>query len=1025
MATPLAIFPTNGLDQSLHAPVLIGLIVLTFFREALGWGYAGLVVPGYLATVFLAAPLTGGLMVLEGVVGYFLAAAIGRWLPRTGAWSELFGRERFLLIIVCALLTRLALEAYWVPLLVERYDLPHSRELYSIGLVLVPLLANTFWNAGIAVALPRIAFVTGLTWLFVSRVLLAYTNFTLSRFQIANESVSLAFLETPHAYIILILGAVLAARDNVLYGWDYNGILVPALLAVAWYEPTKLLTTMVEALLVLFLAKRLALVPPFSKLLIVGSRRMLMAYGTGFVVKWLLGFATLRFAPNLQTIDYFGFGYLLPSLLAVKMWNTERIGRVLMPTMQVSLSAFVVGSVLSLALGTLDPPRALASAGSGVERVDDIALALLGGDSAPLPREVPTAWGEQTLAQQALVVAAELAHATSPSPASAAGRSPRLLVAEGADADASTWVVVPRSLDPNDDRAAPRVALRPGAASAPWLVVVDEPEVGSPSVVIGVELGRLLAARGVVIRSRHAALRELDDAFIAKLVEVAHVEELLVLATSPGPARLSVVGLVPPGLPVSRIEAVTGAALAVNFRAGEPDRSVFRNRPRLTLPPETLAEAAARTWGAADLDAWPEPLRTAVASRVKALTTVLPGRFERPSVERLRLFSALLAAEAGNASAPPSSYERALGARLGYRFARIGPDRASPDAWALFEPAGDARKGQATWILRRRARPRRAEDKPLVVELPAPRYERGALGASLSLFEALDADGLLIAGALPQAAPEQAADPRRPGGRQSFYQVCHESFLQQGGNALSVHGISPDAERASDVIVAYQRPAPAPTAGPAWTQPIVRMLGDGGFRVRVVDGTPELDTYSGSLDPPMAYARRFAEDQMMLAWFSEEARLLFTDLKSDEQTEARLERANVTPRDAVAVEAARALARCGVERGASPLCPAVLSATACEPLLLAERFESYNELRNPLELRAGLAERRGCVLDVVRDAHSGALFSLVASPREVLVVPFRPGPPRPRQTPAPGDLGRALALGLATLRAPAAPGVNP
>ena len=1014
-AHTLAIFPTNGLDQSLHAPVLVGLVVLTFFREALGWGYAGLVVPGYLATVFLAAPLTGGLMVAEGLVGYFLAAAVGRFLPRTGAWSELFGRERFLLIIVCALLTRLALEAYWVPLLVERYGFSHSRELYSIGLVLVPLLANTFWNAGLLVALPRMAFVTGVTWLFVSKVLLAYTNFTLSRFQIANESVSLAFLDTPHAYIILVLGAVLAARDNVLYGWDFNGILVPALLAVAWYEPTKLLTTMVEALCVLFLAKRLALLPPFSKLLIVGSRRMLLAYSVGFVVKWLLGFTALRYAPNLQTIDYFGFGYLLPSLLAVKMWNTERIGRVLMPTLQVSLSAFVLGSLLSLVLGYLDPPHALAAAGSGAERVDSVALELLLGDSAPLPREAPVPWGEKTLTQQALAVAADLGAGKDPSVSLGGARSPRLKLARAPD---DFWVLAPRSLDPNDDRAAPRVALRPRAGYRPWLVVVDAPEVGAAGVVVGVELARLLAARGVALRSRLAAARELDDAFIAKLVELEGIEGVLVVSFAVGEPRLSVVGLVPPGLPVSRIEAALETPLAIGFRGVESGRGVYQNRARLSLPPAVVEAAAARALGSPLVESWPEPVRTAVSSRVRDLTTVLPGRFERPSVEALRLFSSLLAARREQASAQPSSYERALGGLLGYRFARVGPHAEAPDAWALFEPAGDARKGQATLVTRRRKVPGPAATAPLVIELPAPRYERGALGATLSLFEALDADGLLIAGALPLAAPEQAADPRRPGGRQGFYQVCHETWLQQGGHGLSVHGISPDAERKSDVVVAFQRPASTPTAGPAWTQPIVRMLGDGGFRVRSVDGTPELEAYSGSLDPPMAYARRFGEDQMMLAWFSEEARLLFIDDKSDRETEARLERAHVEVREAPVLESARALARCGVDHTASPLCAQVLAATSCDAGSLTTRFESYNELRNPLELFAGLAERRGCVLSLVRDAHSGALWSLIASPADVWLVPFRPGPPRPRQTPAAGDLGRAIALGLATLRAP-------
>ena len=47
----LDVFPPNGLDRSLHAPILVGLLVVTFFTEAFGWTYAGLVVPGYLAAI--------------------------------------------------------------------------------------------------------------------------------------------------------------------------------------------------------------------------------------------------------------------------------------------------------------------------------------------------------------------------------------------------------------------------------------------------------------------------------------------------------------------------------------------------------------------------------------------------------------------------------------------------------------------------------------------------------------------------------------------------------------------------------------------------------------------------------------------------------------------------------------------------------------------------------------------------------------------------------------------------------------
>ena len=140
----LHLFPENGLDRSLHAPVFIGLMFLVFFRETLGWGFAGLVVPGYLATVMIAAPVTGVLVVVEAVLTYIVALLLGRILPRTGAWFTFFGRERFLLLIASASLVRLAIEGSVLPAITARSHLIHSRELYSLGLVLVPLLANSF-----------------------------------------------------------------------------------------------------------------------------------------------------------------------------------------------------------------------------------------------------------------------------------------------------------------------------------------------------------------------------------------------------------------------------------------------------------------------------------------------------------------------------------------------------------------------------------------------------------------------------------------------------------------------------------------------------------------------------------------------------------------------------------------------------------------------------------------------------------------------------------------------------------------
>jgi hypothetical protein len=1004
---PLAVFPTNGLDQSLHAPVLVGLFVLTFFREALGWGYAGLVVPGYLATVFLAAPLTGGLMVVEGVASYFLALILARVAPKSGAWSELFGRERFLFIILCALLMRLVMEAHWVPLLVERYDLAHSRELYSIGLVLVPLLANSFWNQGLLMSFPRVAILVVVTLVFVDEVLLAHTNFTLARFQIANESVSLAFLDTPHAYIILVLGALIAARDNVAYGWDYNGILVPALLAVAWYEPIKLVTTVVEALLVLFLSRGLASVKPFSLILMVGSRRMMLTYAVGFLVKWALGFAALASFPTLQTIDYFGFGYLLPSLLAVKLWNTDKIGRVLMPTLQVSLTAFLLGNGLSILLGIVDPPRAGGAQGAGVESGLSASLELLRGDTAPAPRVAHVPWGELTLRQQGLALADELMTRGAPAPGS--GFSPRLRVTKSADG----WFVIgPRTLDPSDDRSAPRLALRRVAESTPWLVVVDRPESGSAAVVVGVEIGRLLRARAVVVRSRLESETPLDDALVEELTERAGITDVVVVAETPLGSQLSVVGLVPSALPLGEIERSLGVELPLRFRAAEPASASYANRPRIVLSRELGERAAARLLQAPEVLAWPEPARVALSLRSRELTSVLPGRFERPPSEDLRLFAALARRFTARRGEPPTPYERALAGVLGYRFARVGPVGSQPDAWALFEPAGDERRGQATLVVRRRTEP--TKGLPLVIELPAPRYERGAFDAALTFYDALDADGLLVAGALPRSAPDHAADPRRAQGRALHYQVLHEIWLQAGGAALSVHGIAPGALGARESLVAFGRPRASPLAGPEWTRPIVEMLNNGGFDPAVVDGSPALESYSGSLDPPMAYARRFSDERMLLVWLSEEARLAMLDARSELVTAERLARADATVLQTDVARVGATIQRCFVSR--DPECAAPPPKPDCDPLGVVTEVEHYNARKNPHSLTVALSRASRCRSQTLKDGRSGRLWLAVEGADHAFLVPLRHGSIRPRRAPAPAELPRAVALGVSALR---------
>jgi hypothetical protein len=1003
----LDLFPLNGLDRSLHAPVLVGLLVLTLFTETLGWTYAGLVVPGYLAAVFVTAPVTALLIIGEALLTYWIAALLGRWLPRTGAWSTTFGRERFFLFIVGAIVVRLAVEGNLVPFLVESYGISHSRELYSLGLVLVPLVSNMFWNAGLRVSAPRIFIVTVITYVVLEYFLLRHTNFTISRFEVANESVSLTFLESPHAHIILLVGAMLGARANVLYGWDYNGILVPALLAVAWYQPTKLLTTIVEALFVYWLSKLITTVGPLSKLLIVGSRRMVVAYTVGFVVKLGLGYGTMYWDRSIQMVDYFGFGYLLPSLLAVKMWNKAKVGVVVMPTVQVSLLAFVVGNAVGIGLNALSGNVRYAHAASKVELTPrDAATSLLLGDTQPSPH-VPDAGSPRELAARAALRVAQQARDGHVSDrvlddAVAAGlelsRDPK---------DSEAWLAIaPRSEDPDDDRMAPRLAVRAGGeGTTAWLVIAATERVGSPAIPVALRVARRLGARAVVLHSHLAAVRPSDEAFAEQLASTLALAPALIVSVGGPTPTLSVVGSVPQGLDVVGLGEAFGVTLRVVFRAPTPSGFRLGDSPRLELPQQIAEQLAAAELSPPPIDHWPDSLPIELTRRVHELTTV--GRaYGAPTIEELRLFGAAVVPQLTSSGQRPSDWARALAGRLNYRFVSVGNSPTAPDAWGLVEPAGPDRRGNASWFVRA-AQQASSTAGGIAIEVPAPRWEAGTTAAGTSLYGSLPAEMLLISGALPNDPPPSATDPRNRGAVRSFYQRIHERWLDGGGHAVSISGIAPTRAAPSDAVLSYGNELPSLAARPEWSRPIGDLLERAGLTVTTFDGSLDTAPFSGSTDPTLAYALRFAPEQMVLLWLGADVRAQLVRAQEDHATLPRIERAGHRMRADEVVPRLLALAQCSNPDSSASLSavpdrdPSCARAklSSCDLDEVTRTFDHYARTRNPYDLERALSSDRGCAVELVEDRATGRVWALAAAKGRVRAVPLLGGQVRPLDEP--------------------------
>lgn len=359
----LELFPERMMDSSIHTAILLGILVLWGLTETLGFVFAGFVVAGYLAAMGVVAPVSLAATVLEAVLTYGVVHLVGRVAADRGLWSHVFGRERFLLFILVSIPVRLLVEGVaadgFETLLAPLSDAPAWRgaRFFGIGVVLVPLLANAFWKLGLARGLLQVGVSAAIVWALLVGVLGRWTNFHLGGFELIFEDLALHFLAVPRVYVVLVTTAFVAARNNLRYGWDFGGILVPSLLAIVAFNPMKLVSTVVEVAVLVVLYKGLIRLPVVRELDLGGPRRIVSMYGLSWGLKWLIATAALRLAPTLYVSDLFGFGYLLTSLVAVRAVVKGHTARTVTALLVTTGQGLGLGLLVSLGLGVILPDR--------------------------------------------------------------------------------------------------------------------------------------------------------------------------------------------------------------------------------------------------------------------------------------------------------------------------------------------------------------------------------------------------------------------------------------------------------------------------------------------------------------------------------------------------------------------------------------------------------------------------------------------------------------------------------------------
>ncbi|MFT4764723.1 MAG: hypothetical protein ACI9OH_001821 [Oleispira sp.] len=376
---PLAIFPEGGLASSVVVTVWIGIWVVTFLNLRFGFALSGLVVPGYLVPLLIVKPISAGVILLEGLTTYFITVFIASGLMRRLGASEMFGRDRFFALVLVSIIVRVLFDSWLLPsvgqtLVDAGIDFDYRNNLQSFGLIIISLIANQMWNGGVRRGTSSLLLYLGITYLIVNFLVIPYTNFSISNLSFIYEDMASSILATPKAYIILLTAAYIASKMNLRYGWEFNGILIPSLLALQWYEPSKLVVTFVEAFLILGLGRIFLKLPFFANFNMEGSRLLLFFFNLSFIYKYLLSLVLIKWFPEVKVSDFFAFGYLLSTLLALKMFQKDIPTLVTRATLQTSGFALIFASIVGFALTLVNfspPPTSNSTvANTAIKRAD-------------------------------------------------------------------------------------------------------------------------------------------------------------------------------------------------------------------------------------------------------------------------------------------------------------------------------------------------------------------------------------------------------------------------------------------------------------------------------------------------------------------------------------------------------------------------------------------------------------------------------------------------------------------------------
>lgn len=836
----LPIFPEGALAGSVVTTVWVGIAVVAFFNLRFGWVLSGLVVPGYLVPLLIAKPAAAAVVVAESIVTYGMVWFYSEFLSQRIGWSNFFGRDRFFALVLCSVLVRIVGDGFALPALGEwlndsfQLRLDYRNNLHSFGLIIVALIANNFWKTGLRRGLIPLVVTVGITFVIVRYGLMNFTNFNISSLSYVYEDIAASILASPKAYIILIATAFLASRMNLLYGWDFAGILVPSLLALQWYQPGKILASFVEATVILVLASLALRLPVFRGITVEGGRKLLLFFNVSYAYKFVLAYLVLWLWPEQKITDLYGFGYLLPTLIALKMHDKGIYARMTRATLQTSLTAALGATVIGFGLSFIPEPTGFtasadAAAPVPAERrsetlVDVVREARLADYRTRLQASVPVANGFELDRLREALERID-AHRRSGDPLAlneglallddAGFRAERVeeryLVIRDGDATRH-WGLYAVDLAPNSELAVEVPAPldeRGTAESGAWLFRLTGAQAlaiaGSTRNANRDGSADVLRAPGTAFQVFHQVFgrREVLQVrgYTAESARLAHgwrAEANADDGTAPG-STLWVKRSLPDGLPLARLRELTGT---LDVRWGElplpnlqretlaegfVELQLQRDDMRRILARALLAErSVAETRSDRSIEGYLQDWLLADQDRIAPAAS---DRYAKPTLEELLFFGdeivapLLQAADTGyrdGAWTEAGLEELRLiqdAARvLGYELLRYH-HRGSGSDYLILAESRPAARYWGTYVFRL------GTGAPLVLQAPRPIHELNSFEMAVALFESMHAGALLVGGANPTANRDGSADIVRLTNKDNIFNVVTQTLLRHAGDA--------------------------------------------------------------------------------------------------------------------------------------------------------------------------------------------------------------------------------------------------